>query len=110
MTATLRVPQNWPSIWGAWDNSVVKIACPSPGCGTFTLVMHRHDDGSIKSLSCVACGLSGLPATQAAFDALPGALAEARRADAQAHETAMAETQTHLQMTKAKIQQRKNAA
>jgi hypothetical protein len=72
--------------------------------------MHRHDDGSIKSLSCVACGINGLPAVQAAFDALPGALARAQAQDAKAHETAMAETQTHLQMTKQKIQQRKAAA
>jgi hypothetical protein len=107
---TLRVPTNWPSVWGSWDNSLVKIACPSPGCGTFSLVMHRHDDGSIKSLSCVACGLSGLPAVQDAFDRLPAALARAQAQDAKAHETAMAEGNPSLQMTKAKTQQRRNAA
>jgi hypothetical protein len=72
--------------------------------------MHRHDDGSIKSLSCVACGINGLPAVQAAFDALQARQAAERRADAKAHETAMSENHTHLQNTKQKMQQRKNAA
>lgn len=100
--ATLRVPPNTPLMWGNWESTIIKMPCPSPGCGGFTMTLHRHEGGGIKSLACENCGLSGLEATQRAFDNLQARQAAERRADAKAHETAMSENHTHLQMTKEK--------
>ena len=102
MTATLRVPPNTPLMWGDWASTIIKMPCPSPACGGFTLTLHRHEGGGIKALACEACGLAGLPAVQAAFDRLPAMQAKARQADEIAHETAIREGSPHLQNTKEK--------
>lgn len=68
MEHSLFIPPNWLCAWDAGIN--VRLACPS--CGTFHLLMERHDDGRLKTLSCAACGANDPAAIQRQFYKIAG--------------------------------------
>lgn len=62
MTEVLLVPEGWKLIWWG-DDGTVRMPCPMPGCGCFTL--YRRPGGT---LDCTTCGATDLKTIQSAFD------------------------------------------
>ena len=86
----IRVPENWPLAWWGSDGAQIKMSCPS--CGAFAMLLTRNiPDGSLRSLACEGCGLSGVKPVQDAFDGWVAAHAQARAQDQADHATAMEE-------------------
>ena len=80
----IRVPENWPLAWWGSDGAQIKMSCPS--CGAFAMLLTRNiPDGSLRSLACEGCGLSGVKPVQDAFDGWVAAHAQARAQDQADH-------------------------
>lgn len=58
---TLVVPDHWPLVH--WNPGEVRMPCPLPGCGEFTL--YRRAGGT---LDCTGCGASDTKVIQQAFN------------------------------------------